>query len=408
MRMKCLPFLICAFCMPLFLCSQSSDEYIYGVVQAKSGETYKGFMRWGKEEMAWHDVFNSVKLNDKETAYYHEKDGKDKGFWEDFNWNISSIWEDKYRQTAHTFACFFGDIKALYPQSGSKLTLELKNGTKLKLDGGSNDIGNPIQVYDSSAGLVNIDWGRIRKIEFSQAPYMAILPFGSLLYGNISTYRKGDFKGYIKWDLDERSSKDVLDGYGEGGEHHIPFGDIAKIKKYESGVVVYDKSGGQLYLKGTNDVNASNRGIAVYVDQVGRVEIPWYEFKYASFEKNREKGPSYNDFEKPKAIKVWLRTYTDEEYKGFAIFDIDEKWELEFLDGDDDSVKYQIPFRNIATIYPKNKAYSIVVLNNGKELLLGERQDVSGKNDGILIFKNEKDNPVLVKWADITEMKLLH
>jgi len=88
------------------------------------------------------------------------------------------------------------------------------------------------------------------------------------------------------------------------------------------------------------------------------------------------------------------------------IFDIDEKWEVEFIDGKDDTVKYQIPIRYIDRIVPKNKTYSQLYLKNGEILLLGEGQDVSYKNDGVLIFMSGKEKPRLIDWKNIIEIDL--
>ena len=40
----------------------NNSSYIYGTIITESEEEYTGFIRWGKEEMYWHDIFNSVKV----------------------------------------------------------------------------------------------------------------------------------------------------------------------------------------------------------------------------------------------------------------------------------------------------------------------------------------------------------
>ena len=91
-------------------------------------------------------------------------------------------------------------------------------------------------------------------------------------------------------------------------------------------------------------------------------------------------------------------------HEGQIIFDMDEFWDMEVLDGNDDYVEYQIPFRNIGKIIPKNRSYSLIVLRNGQEILLGDTQDVSSSNDGILILGNGSDKPINVDWDDIDEI----
>ena len=41
---------------------------------------------------------------------------------------------------------------------------------------------------------------------------------------------------------------------------------------------------------------------------------------------------------------------------------------------------------------------------NGEKLVLGEGQDVSDKNYGVLVFEDER-NPEYIQWSDIEEIK---
>ena len=88
-------------------------------------------------------------------------------------------------------------------------------------------------------------------------------------------------------------------------------------------------------------------------------------------------------------------TVDGEEYEGLLAYDLDEAWEFEILDTNDDDVEFQIPFRNIKSIVPKNYNYSMVFLKNGESLLLGGKRDVSDDNDGILVFTEEAETQFL-------------
>ena len=76
------------------------------------------------------------------------------------------------------------------------------------------------------------------------------------------------------------------------------------------------------------------------------------------------------------------------------------------MDGKDDELEYRIPFRNIKKIIPKNYNYSIILLKNGDELLLGYERDVSEDNDGLLVYVRQNEEPVYVKWKTIDEIIL--
>ena len=198
--------------LTLQLQAQSDLGYIYGSIQMRSGERFEGFMRWGKEEMYWHDVFNSTKSTSKSRTRTKGSDS-----WSDFDWNIFHIWSNKYRETGHTFACFYGDIQSLKLYSGDKVDVVLKNGETIKVQGGSNDIGTTIRLMDYEIGWMKMDWNKIKQIDFYPAEHSELPEYGRPLYGKVKTYRLGDFTGYVKWDMDERSGQDILDGESKYG-----------------------------------------------------------------------------------------------------------------------------------------------------------------------------------------------
>ncbi len=379
--------------------AQQGQSYIYGKVTTHSGEEYVGFMRWGTEELFWHDIFNSEKL--KTDEYKVQKKKTENSRWLDFKWNWSSVWEDKYSTTPHTFACFFGDIKTIHIQDGAKVDLELKNGSVIHLNGGSNDIGTSIKMIDYELGLISFKWSKIQKIDFLGASSKVELPYAPTIYGTVQTKRNGAFTGYIKWDLDERTLDGILDGNSNNGEQKIPFKNIKSIEKENNGARVILNSGRDIFLSGSNDVNNGNRGIAIYDDNIGGVEIPWNDFQMVIFSSAPQKGVDYDDFSIPKGLKGQVHTHNGLSYEGMLVFDIDEMWETEFLDGKDDQIQYQIPFRNISKVSPKNRSFSLIELSNGNQLLLGDTQDVSEKNDGVLVFDKSQKDPHYIAWDDI-------
>ena len=57
----------------------------------------------------------------------------------------------------------------------------------------------------------------------------------------------------------------------------------------------------------------------------------------------------------------------------------------------------------IIGLIPKNYKYSNIELKNGENILIGEMQDVSDRNDGVLVFENKED-PVYFPWDKIEEI----
>jgi len=402
-----LMFALIAFLSVATVLSAQSDAcFIYGKITTISDNEYVGAIRWSDdEEVYWTDHFNSTKsdndfLNELSRQDRRELDRNGSHF------EILGLRLRTYTSShSHTFACQFGDIKSIEVRGRQRIELELKNGEIYDLDGGSNDIGSKIRIMDVELGEIVLRWGRIEKIEFMKTPAKLDLKFGSPLYGVVETYY-GDFNGLIQWDHDERVSVDVLDGDNEDGDISIPFGKIHSIEKKRRGCIVKLNSGRELYLTGSNDVNSENKGIIVSVPGMGRVDVKWRDFKKVTFDsKAVDLKCSYDLFKTPDYIRGTVVTSEGQKISGQIIYDIDEFIDIEFLDGDDDDMKYMIPFRNIKSIRPKNYNYSVVTLKNGQELLLGERQDVSDKNDGILIMKNGRKKDY-IRWEDVREIIL--
>ena len=116
------------------------------------------------------------------------------------------------------------------------------------------------------------------------------------------------------------------------------------------------------------------------------------------------RGMSYEDFPISEGLSGTVVTVDGDEYQGLLVYDLDEAWEFEILDGRDDNVEFDIPFMNVKSIVPKNYNYSLVTLKNGETLLIGDERDVTDSNDGVLIFTSKNGEPTYVKWSKIDEI----
>lgn len=217
---------------------------------------------------------------------------------------------------------------------------------------------------------------------------------------------KKAFTGHIKWDLDERNGMDILDGESRHGDQKIPFEKIVAIDKARGGEAVdlEFESGRTMLIDGSNDCDSGNRGIAIYMEELGSIEVEWDDFQRLELTNEIPAASHFDMFHSPQGIDAEILTYNGLSHSGHIAFDKDEIWDFEFIDGDDDDIEYQIPIRNIKRIKPKNRSFSMVQLRNGEQILLGDRQDVSDKNDGILIFNQSRNIPIEVEWDDIEEI----
>jgi len=388
--------------------ANAQDEgFIYGKILTVDGNTYQGPMRWGKEEVYWTDMFNASKDRNDNLKYlsrdereYLEEQKSDN--WGDSwgSWNVKWDWSDDY---VHQFGVQFGEIKKIKPFSRNEVDVELQNGDVIEVNGdGYNDIGSDIKILDEEIGEISVKWTRIEEIEFMATPKRLEKKFGEPLYGVVET-EIGEFTGYIQWDHDERISTDKLDGDTYDGDVSIEFGKIKSIERYGSSRSKVElKSGRELELRGSNDVNSENRGVIITVEDLGRIDVEWSEFEKVTFIDNKGSGKEYDSFKKQTKLTGKVMTTEGTTHTGAIIFDLDESFDYEVLNGEIDDNEHIIPFRNISSITPKNYNYSKVVLKNGEELVLGDSQDVSDDNEGVVVLTG--DDPVYIPWEKIEKI----
>jgi len=387
--------------------SQENLIYLYGEVETFENN-YKGYIRWGDEEVFCFDYFNATKLdnpNDKNYLRFNIDQKQGTSWLEGIDWDIRSIWKDQRPTIRHEFNCEFGDIQSFEIQGDKKVRLKLRNGVELNVGGsGYNDIGTIVSILDEDLGEVKLRWNKIKKITFSLPADNNGPTFGKPIYGKVNTHRKGSFTGFVQWDKDERVENDLLDGKSNDGEVSIAFGKIDKIVKKDEGSSVSLNSGRQFYLTGSNDVNKSNRGIVVYGEGVGEIIVPWKSFVSLEIDKNITPHLDTSRNEPAKHLEGQVFLYDNSMVTGKIIYDLDEAWQFETLEGEDDHIRYRIPFKNIKSIRPKNYDYSLVTLKNNDAILLGKLRDVSDENDGLLVILSEKDEPQYVAWDQISEI----
>lgn len=377
----------------------SDVGYLYGRVTTVDGDSYTGQLRWGDEEAFWDDIFNSNKI-ENENLDYLDRDELDEV--RDRKRNpFSFLWDDDDEFT-HLFAVRFGDMSRIDVHRRGEITVEFRNGEHLELEGGSNDVQEPVTVVDAKAGVVQVRWKRIRQIEFMPTPAKLEHKLGEPLYGTVRS-SEGEFTGLIQWDHHECLSTDELDGDTRDGDMSLEFGNIRSIRKHRRGSMVTLASGTEIYLTGSNDVDSDNRGIVVKDPSFGRVLIGWRDFEEITFQTPAPtSGPGYEHYASAHAISGTVHA-RGASYDGRIVYDLDEAWDFEMLHGSSGDTEYLIPFREIARIAPHGSRRAEVQLRSGRTISLEESQDVSRRNDGVLIFTDSR-RPTYVSWRDVDEI----
>lgn len=399
------------------LYAQNDQGYIYGKITMDNGRIYQGVIRWGDEEAFWDDMFNSTKVENVLDLYFsdadldaleEEYDSRDRRRRRRRSWDFGFLAElfdhdgDLPGDMTHQFKCLFGDIKSMEFRGRESVLLTLKNGDELRVRGGSNDVGTSIMVMDEELDEVKLKWRRIDMIEFMPTPKRLEAKFGDPLYGEVET-RGGKFKGFIQWDHDECLSTDILDGDSDDGDMKIRFGKIRSIEKYRRGSKVILKSGREYYLTGSNDVDDDNRGVVVKDPEIGKILIGWRDFDKITFIDTDESGEAYDSYKAPKMLHATIKMRNDESLSGRILYDLDEAYDFEVLDGEDGRIEFLIPFRNIKRIVPERSYGSLIVLQNGAEYDLEDARDVDEDNDGIVIWP-DGEKIKYIAWRQINEI----
>ncbi len=404
-----IPILLMTFGMAM-AADQSNEGFIYGTVTTESGKEYQGFLRWADEEYFWDDLFHSSKeelpyLEEYQDSRFSDRKRKKskKHSIKIFGRELKMSHSYDSGSSSRVFIARYGDIEKIEVTGDNDARVFMKSGERIDVSGYANDVGGTIYVEDESLGEINLHWNRIDTIEFRQAP-SGDSPGVTRLYGKLSA-RGVDFEGYIAWDKEESVSSDELDGESEDGDVAIPMGRIASIeRRSRSACEVVLKDGRTMRLRGTNDVNDSNRGIMVEDPRYGRVVVFWDEFDKLEFTDSRDSGRSYGDYRGGEALKGTVTDSRGETWSGRLVFDLDEESSWEILNGSARDVEYNIPFPLVRSIEPKDDEESLVILRSGEELYLEESQDVTESNDGVLIFTNDGE-PKHIQWHKVERVE---
>lgn len=380
-----------------------SRELLRGTVVTDEGKRYTGVLRWGDQEAFWDDRFDGTK---EDLPYLDRQPEKDRPHGEIRFLGFIPIgyWEEG--EKGRRFTARFGDIKEIQPQSGDLVEVTMKNGTRYRLDGGSDDIGATIHVDDPKAGIHDLEWNRIERILFEPAPADAAQAKASRLFGEVVT-DSGTFKGFILWDSQECLGTDRLDGDAKNERISLEMGQIRTIeKKGFDRSLIETRDGRKLELSGTNDVNDSIRGILVEDERYGRVNVSWAPFQRLELREPPADRRSYGDYQPGRPLRGTVTSRDGKKWRGRIVFDLDESETWEMLDGGSQGIEYSVPFERVRALEPRPDKTTVVSLRNGQTLRLEGSQDVSEKNAGVLVMKEGAEPEHYVPWGSVARIEL--
>jgi len=383
------------------------------------GQTHEGFLRWDRNEGSWFDILDAWK-EIPEDVYDVWREAWNAGAGPTRTVELQGYritWEedDPEFPRSSLIGIRFGHLAALTPLDDVRAEITLKSGRSLTLEGRSSDLGwgmRGLTIADGPGEGRELEFEDIRTIQFGPVP-VGRRGQGQRLYGAVLDRSGVETRGFLAWDLDEILTTDVLDGYEDGRDRELPFGDIVTIERHLGGANVTLRSGRTLYLRGTNDVGRGHRGVQVSVPDLGSVEVEWDDLQRVSFEATPE-GLAYEAFDGGRPLRGMIRTQAGEELAGRIRWNghVEETWE--FLEGMQDHRLYRIEFGHIRSIQRNDLSGARVVLKDGRALDLDARADVTWDNRGVFVRpdadKTEGEGGTLneppwrlVPWEDFAE-----
>ena len=345
---------------------------LYGTVHTDGGEVVTGYLRWDKNEASWGDLLDASK---------------------------------QLRRSSVQSGLRFGHVERLEPLGSDEALLTLRSGKVIELHGGATDLGRGLRALEVSSANGNnyvLEWRDIDAVDFHAADAEA--PREGRLYGTLQTQDGAEYTGTITWDVDEVYSSDELDGdMRSGRDVSIPFGAIEKIERESRRAARVHLHGGEVVvLDGSNDVDHSNRGIAVSDINLGQVLVKWDEFRSVSFHGAHDE-PTLDIFDGGRPLTGTVLTKAGGEVTGTIAWDRDETMTWELLNGDANGIEYDVEFGNIKSIRNLGNA-SEVTLHDGRVLRLRGSNDVDRGNKGIEVT-SEDGETLTIPWDIFEEVR---
>jgi len=262
-----------------------------------------------------------------------------------------------------------------------------------------------------------------------------------LIYGKIYTTDDEVLEGFIRWDKNEVAWDDILDGdkeldrevrersryrssdydddddeeitifgvtiyksgksryninWSDNAQSGIRFGHIKTlIPDGDDEVLLVLKSGNKVVLEnGSGDIGSDNREILIDTEDEGIIELYWDDIEKIEFEKTPARDTRFGN-------RLFGTVVADrgDDYTGFICWDMDEAFDLDILDGSEDSRKRKVKFEKIESIERQSSNSAIIMLKGGKKMRMKGTNDIDDGNRGIVI-SDQSLGRLVVDWDD--------
>ena len=263
-----------------------------------------------------------------------------------------------------------------------------------------------IVITTKPGTTTELRWTRVKQVRFSAGAGAGSGLEAQRLHGTVELEDGTKLSGFIVWDSDERLTDEILDGNEGRTEHEIPFADIESIERLSRGSKVRLRDGKELVLTGTNDVDSGHRGVAVIVPGMGTGEIDWDDVGKVTFD-SAPASRKYAEFDGGRRLRGTVKTILGLSFTGEIVWDRDEKFTWEALDGENDHVDWAIPFENIVAIKRIDDIGVELRLVGDKVLELYGSNDVDASNRGIVISSRvgQTTTETNIEWESLVSVE---
>lgn len=239
----------------------------------------------------------------------------------------------------------------------------------------------------------------------------------SRLYGKITTRHGETFEGLIRWDKNEVSWVDILDGskrttrtdsdrrkrrsvrvlgyefnFDDDGNHTrtrtsgLRFGNVSRLENAgRDKALLVLRNGDEIEFRGgSTDIGTDVREIVIEDSRRGEIELEWRDIDVVEF---MQAPRGTRDSRYGRRLFGTLTTRDGATYTGMICWDIDEVLEEDELDGtDDEGYKRKIRFGDIVAMERYSRRSTEVELRSGERVVLRGTNDVNNENRGILVL----------------------
>jgi len=383
--------------------AQGDEGLIFGEVTLKNNDKYRGHIRWGKEKVMWNDILYSRKMQN--TVHYfltgEEVDrlelSPEKGRQ---SWNFLDLWDPALAEEGSLFKMYFGSIRQIDLSSERGARGELKNGSWIRI-AGEMDMDKDLHIYDGTLGEHRIRLKDVKHIGFVESPALLPLKHGDPIYGTVRT-RDDTFTGFILWN-NECCLTDIMYGKSNNRTEKHLYSSISAVRKLDKEFEVSFRDGSQKKLCCTDDLNRGKLSIIVKNQEYGHIEIKMNDIEMVTFRGASMRGQDYKQYGLVSRLMGRIVTTDNDVLRGRIIFDLDEAFSSEILDGEHGGYSYKIPFNLIRKIIPQGTESSDIILKKGAVIRLSRYIDVDEQNRGCLL-ETPKGEYIYVPWNNIREI----